>query len=138
MEEFTIGDLGVFLGTVGGVITSILIILQKSHCKKIKICCFECVRNDPSEIMNQPNKNNPINPQQAIQGNPQQAIQENEDQEQAPDLEALIADALQAAEEARNNNNDNNNDNNNNDNNNNNNDNNNNNNNDNNNPQQGA
>ena len=131
MEEFTIGDLGVFLGTVGGVITSILIILQKSHCKKIKICCFECVRNDPSEIMNQPNKNNPINPQQAIQGN----IQENEDQ--APDLEALIADALQAAEEARNNNNDNNNDNNNNDNNNNNNDNNNNNN-DNNNPQQGA
>ena len=76
MEEFTIGDLGVFLGTVGGVITSILIILQKSHCKKIKICCFECVRNDPSEIPNQPNKNNPINPQQAIQGN----VQENEDQ----------------------------------------------------------
>ena len=109
MEEFTIGDLGVFLGTVGGVITSILIILQKSHCKKIKICCFECVRNDPSEIPNQPNKNNPINPQQAIQGN----VQENEDQDQGPDLEALIADALQVAEEARNNNNDNNNDNNN-------------------------
>ena len=124
MEEFTIGDLGVFLGTVGGVITSILIILQKSHCKKIKICCFECHRNDPSEMPNQPNRNNPINPQQAIQGN----VQENEDQDQGPDLEALIADALLAAEEARNNNNDNNNDNNNNDNNNN----------DNNNPQQGG
>ena len=97
MEDFTIGDLGVFLGTVGGVITSILIILQKSHCKKIKICCFECERNDPTEIQNSGNK--PINPQQVIQ-------------EQVPNLEALVADALEAAEEAQNNNNDNNNNNN--------------------------
>ena len=49
LGAFTIGDLGVFIGTLGGVITSILIVLQKSHCKKIKLCCLECERNDPLE-----------------------------------------------------------------------------------------
>jgi len=48
LGSFTIGDLGVFIGTLGGVITSILIVLQKSHCKKIKLCCLECERNDPT------------------------------------------------------------------------------------------
>lgn len=48
LGSFTIGDLGVFIGTLGGVITSILIVLQKSHCKKIKLCCMECERNDPT------------------------------------------------------------------------------------------
>ena len=48
LGAFTIGDLGVFIGTLGGVITSILIVLQKSHCKKIKLCCLECERNDPT------------------------------------------------------------------------------------------
>ena len=45
LGAFTIGDLGVFIGTLGGVITSILIVLQKSHCKKIKFCCWECDRD---------------------------------------------------------------------------------------------
>jgi len=49
LGSFTIGDLGVFIGTLGGVITSILIVLQKSHCKKIKFCCWECDR-DTSQI----------------------------------------------------------------------------------------
>ena len=49
LGSFTIGDLGVFIGTLGGVITSILIVLQKSHCRKIKLCCMECERHDPSE-----------------------------------------------------------------------------------------
>lgn len=49
LGSFTIGDLGVFIGTLGGVITSILIVLQKSHCKKIKFCCWECDR-DITEI----------------------------------------------------------------------------------------
>ena len=49
LGSFTIGDLGVFIGTLGGVITSILIVLQKSHCKKIKFCCWECDR-DTSNI----------------------------------------------------------------------------------------
>lgn len=47
MEDFTIGDLGVFIGTIGGVITSILVILQKSKCKTIKFCCMTCDR-DPT------------------------------------------------------------------------------------------
>ena len=49
LGSFTIGDLGVFIGTLGGVITSILIVLQKSHCKRIKFCCWECDR-DTSNI----------------------------------------------------------------------------------------
>jgi len=49
MEDFTIGDLGVFIGTIGGVLTSILIVLQKSSCLKIKCCGFECVR-DPKLV----------------------------------------------------------------------------------------
>lgn len=53
LGSFTIGDLGVFIGTLGGVITSILIVLQKSHCKKIKFCCWECDR-DTSEIPVEP------------------------------------------------------------------------------------
>lgn len=44
MSGFTIGDLGVFIGTLGGVITSILIVLQKSKCRKINCCCFSCER----------------------------------------------------------------------------------------------
>ncbi len=49
METFSIGDLGVFIGTIGGVITSILIVLQKSSCLKIKCCGMECVR-DPALV----------------------------------------------------------------------------------------
>tara|TARA_R100000657_G_C4614607_1_gene66584 strand:+ start:199 stop:525 length:327 start_codon:yes stop_codon:yes gene_type:complete len=45
MSGFTIGDLGVFIGTLGGVITSILIVLQKSKCRKINCCCFSCERD---------------------------------------------------------------------------------------------
>ena len=62
MQDFSIGDLGVFIGTVGGVITSILIVLQKSHCKKIKFCCWECIRDEsfnPEQIKdNKDNKDN--------------------------------------------------------------------------------
>ena len=36
LSGFTIGDLGVFIGTLGSVITGILIALQHSKCKNIK------------------------------------------------------------------------------------------------------
>jgi hypothetical protein len=36
METFTLSDLGVFLGVVGGIVTSILLTIQKSKCKNIK------------------------------------------------------------------------------------------------------
>ena len=43
----TLSDLGVFLGVVGGIMTSILLTIQKSKCKKIKCCGCECDR-DPT------------------------------------------------------------------------------------------
>ena len=43
LGAFTIGDLGVFIGTIGGVVTSILIVLQKSKCKSI---CWGCCERD--------------------------------------------------------------------------------------------
>lgn len=49
MQDFTIGDLGVFIGTIGGVVTSILIVLQKSRCKKIKCCGIDCDREISKE-----------------------------------------------------------------------------------------
>ena len=49
MQEFTIGDVGVFIGTIGGVVTSILIVLQKSKCKNIKCCGASCDRKIPDE-----------------------------------------------------------------------------------------
>ena len=51
MQDFTIGDLGVFIGTVGGVVTSILIILQKSRCKSI---LWGCVTRELEEPKNTP------------------------------------------------------------------------------------
>jgi hypothetical protein len=45
LSGFTIGDLGVFIGTLGSVITGILIALQHSKCKKIKCCGCECDRD---------------------------------------------------------------------------------------------
>ena len=47
METFTLSDLGVFLGVVGGILTSILLTIQKSKCKNIKCCGCECDR-DPA------------------------------------------------------------------------------------------
>ena len=38
-------DLGVFLGVVGGILTSILLTIQKSKCKNIKCCGCECDRD---------------------------------------------------------------------------------------------
>ena len=49
MSGFTIGDLGVFIGTIGGVVTSILIVLQKSKCKKIRFCGIGCEREIPPD-----------------------------------------------------------------------------------------
>lgn len=55
METFTLSDLGVFLGVVGGIITSILLTIQKSKCKNIKCCCMECDR-DPTLKTNPSNE----------------------------------------------------------------------------------
>ena len=47
MEDYTLSDLGVFLGVVGGILTSLLLTIQKSKCSKIGCCGAECIR-DPN------------------------------------------------------------------------------------------
>ena len=47
MKEFTMSELGVFLGVVGGILTSILLTIQKSKCTTIKCCGCQCDR-DPT------------------------------------------------------------------------------------------
>ena len=47
MKDFTLSELGVFLGVVGGIMTSVLLTIQKSKCKNIKCCGCECDR-DPT------------------------------------------------------------------------------------------
>ena len=47
LSVLCLSDLGVFLGVVGGIMTSILLTVQKSKCKKIKCCGCECDR-DPT------------------------------------------------------------------------------------------
>tara|TARA_R110000824_G_scaffold76652_1_gene194137 strand:- start:50 stop:241 length:192 start_codon:yes stop_codon:yes gene_type:complete len=38
MENFTMAELGVFLGVLGGVLTSLILTMQKSKCNKISCC----------------------------------------------------------------------------------------------------
>lgn len=63
MQEFTLADLGVFLGVVGGILTSILLTIQKSKCKKIKCCGAECDRkikyNEKAELESVPSAETP-------------------------------------------------------------------------------
>ena len=47
MKDFTLAEFGVFIGIVGGVITSLLMNIKKSKCKTIDCCCMKCDR-DPT------------------------------------------------------------------------------------------
>ena len=60
MQTFTLSDLGVFLGVLGGILTTLLLTIQKSKCKHIKCCGCECDRDRtepdaPEEEQEQPN-----------------------------------------------------------------------------------
>jgi hypothetical protein len=44
MNEFTMAELGVFIGVLGGVMTSLILTVQKSKCKKINCCGMACDR----------------------------------------------------------------------------------------------
>ena len=61
MKEFSLADLGVFIGVVGGIITSILLTIQKSKCDKIKCCGAECHRDPRFNNNKNDNKNNKNN-----------------------------------------------------------------------------
>ena len=47
MEKFTIAELGVFLGVLGGVMTSLILTFQKSKCQDIACCGIKCKRKVP-------------------------------------------------------------------------------------------
>ena len=44
MEQFTLAELGLFVGTIGGVITGLIFALQKSRCETIDCCGIKCKR----------------------------------------------------------------------------------------------
>lgn len=58
MENFTMAELGVFLGVVGGVLTSLIFSIQKSRCDEISCCGLKCHRKIPQE----PEPPNPDDP----------------------------------------------------------------------------
>ena len=58
MENFTMAELGVFLGVVGGVLTSLIFSIQKSRCDTIDCCGIKCHRKIPQE----PEPPNPDDP----------------------------------------------------------------------------
>ena len=51
MNDFTMAELGVFIGVLGGVATSLILTFQKSKCETIKCCGCEIKRaiNPPQE-----------------------------------------------------------------------------------------
>ena len=44
MEDFTMAEFGVFLGVIGGVMTSLILTIQKSKCETINCCGVNCKR----------------------------------------------------------------------------------------------
>ena len=44
MENYTLSDLGVFVGIVGSTLVLIIGAVQKSRCKEIKLCPPSCIR----------------------------------------------------------------------------------------------
>ena len=44
MENFTMAELGVFCGVLGGVATSLVLTFQKSKCETINCLCIKCRR----------------------------------------------------------------------------------------------
>jgi hypothetical protein len=68
MEDFTMAELGVFLGVLGGILTSLLLTVQKSKCSKISCCGAECIRQpkakppDPKAKPPDPPPDPPVDP----------------------------------------------------------------------------
>tara|TARA_R110002020_G_scaffold138549_1_gene308713 strand:- start:141 stop:338 length:198 start_codon:yes stop_codon:yes gene_type:complete len=65
MEKFTLAELGLFVGTIGGVIVSLIFALQKSRCENIDCCGIKCKRKlkddnlGGQDLANAENQNNP-------------------------------------------------------------------------------
>ena len=50
MENYTLSDLGVFVGIVGSTLVLIIGAVQKSRCREIKLCPPMCIRDVPPPI----------------------------------------------------------------------------------------
>ena len=59
MQDFTMAEFGVFLGVIGGVITSLILTLQKSRCETINCLCIKCKRKVPPKTDSMPSPPNP-------------------------------------------------------------------------------
>lgn len=61
MNNFTMAELGVFIGVLGGVLTSIILTVQKSKCETIDCCGIKCKRK-PEINTDNPSLNPPPPP----------------------------------------------------------------------------
>ena len=55
MDNFTMSELGVFCGVLGGVVTSLLLTIQKSKCETISCCGIKCQRKIKEPTVDPPN-----------------------------------------------------------------------------------
>lgn len=54
MDNFTMAELGVFIGVLGGVLTSLILTIQKSKCETISCCGAKCKRKVAEKPANPP------------------------------------------------------------------------------------
>ena len=54
MDNFTLAELGVFIGVLGGVVTSLILTFQKSKCETINCCGIKCKRKIKDQPVDPP------------------------------------------------------------------------------------
>ena len=62
MNPFTMAELGVFIGVLGGVLTSLILTIQKSKCETISCCGAKCKRKVAEKPPNPPSLQTPPPP----------------------------------------------------------------------------
>jgi len=55
MDDFTLSELGLFVGTIGGVLVTLIFAIQKSKCDTINCCGIKCHRKIPDGDEDEPN-----------------------------------------------------------------------------------
>lgn len=49
MQNYTLAEMGVFIGVLGGVLTTLILTVQKSKCETIDCCGVKCKRKIEKE-----------------------------------------------------------------------------------------